>query len=353
MPREGGLQAWTTEAQNASSIEELRTIREKLIQTRPLPPAGQIVKWSKQINGFYDQLIRRTIKLTEQTMLDSGMGPPPASYAFLLFGSGGRSEQTLYSDQDNGLIYEDDANPQTKEYFQYFAEQIKNNLELLGFPPCDGNVICTNPMWNQPFTDWVKMLSIWFSEPSWEHVRYLLITADLRFLYGNEELSTRLQKGYRELINQHPEIIGTMLKNTLHHKITLGLFGQLIRERYGVEAGGFDIKYGAYIPLVNGIRLLALREKIEASSTLERIESLQQCEELSAYGLDWTTAFEDVLELRLQTPYEVKEGVYHAQAALKKEQLNPEVLVKLKRALHTGKRLQRLVKKLVHEPGKG
>ena len=38
---------------------------------------------------------------------DEGFGKPPVPYAFILFGSGGRSEQTLWSDQDNGLIYEE------------------------------------------------------------------------------------------------------------------------------------------------------------------------------------------------------------------------------------------------------
>ena len=63
----------------------------------------------------------------------------------------------------------------------------------------------------------------------------------------------------------------------MHHKISLGVFGHLITERYGEDAGGFDIKYGAYIPIVNGIRLLAIQAGILATSTLERIKQLKEC----------------------------------------------------------------------------
>ena len=35
------------------------------------------------------------------------IGPPPARFAFMALGSEGREEQTLVTDQDNALIYED------------------------------------------------------------------------------------------------------------------------------------------------------------------------------------------------------------------------------------------------------
>jgi len=40
-------------------------------------------------------------------------GEPPAPYAWLVFGSGARSELTLASDQDNGLAYADTDDPRS------------------------------------------------------------------------------------------------------------------------------------------------------------------------------------------------------------------------------------------------
>ncbi len=37
------------------------------------------------------------------------LGPPPVRFAFLVFGSEGRQEQTLTTDQDNAIIFEDPA----------------------------------------------------------------------------------------------------------------------------------------------------------------------------------------------------------------------------------------------------
>ena len=45
------------------------------------------------------------------------LGPPPAAFAFIAMGSQGRQEQTLLTDQDNGIIFAPaaDADPDTGE----------------------------------------------------------------------------------------------------------------------------------------------------------------------------------------------------------------------------------------------
>ncbi len=45
------------------------------------------------------------IKVIESVIKE--MGPPPAKFAFMVLGSEGRKEQTLKTDQDNAIIYED------------------------------------------------------------------------------------------------------------------------------------------------------------------------------------------------------------------------------------------------------
>jgi CBS domain-containing protein len=120
------------------------------------------------------------------------------------------------------------------------------------------------------------MITQWFAEPDWENVRYLLIQADMRFLYGDERLAQELRLYYHSLIEANPKIIEHMLQNTLHHKVSLGVFGQLIRERYGEHAGGVDIKYGAYIPFINGIRLLSIAFGMNDVSTLDRMRRMAE-----------------------------------------------------------------------------
>src|SRR5690606_27425735 len=139
--------------------------------------------------------IRRAVVLSETQMARLGHGPPPVPYAYLLFGSGGRREQTLTSDQDSGMLY-DDPGPDRDEaevhaYFLTFSARIVETLQAIGYPPCEGSVISSNADWCASLRGWQAKLDTWFAEASWEQVRYLLIMADCRAVYGDSQLADR------------------------------------------------------------------------------------------------------------------------------------------------------------------
>src|SRR5690606_3811567 len=138
----------------------------------------------------HDALIRRAVCLSEEALARAGRGSPPVPYAYLLFGSGGRAEQTISSDQDSGLIY---GNPRLGQdaaavhaYYGELAERIVASLQAVGYPPCEGGVISTNPEWCDSLAGWQAKLDSWFGEAHWEVVRYLLIVADGRMVYGDK-----------------------------------------------------------------------------------------------------------------------------------------------------------------------
>ena len=45
-------------------------------------------------------------------IVGSALGPPPVPFAFFVLGSEGRSESTLFTDQDNALVYLDPPAPE-------------------------------------------------------------------------------------------------------------------------------------------------------------------------------------------------------------------------------------------------
>ena len=212
-----------------------------------------------QINQVHDALIQRTAQIAEHLLEDEGYGKPPVAYAFILLGSGGRREQTLWSDQDNGLIY-GDSDMHTQEeldaYFDKLTSYILRGLDVLGYPPCEGNVISSNPQWRKSLHGYTEMMNGWFMEPDWENVRHLSLLADMRCIYGSEALVTKLKANVSCLCSGASRALEVFAFEYLHHKISIGVFNDLITERYGEMLGGFDIKYGAYIPIVNGVRLL-------------------------------------------------------------------------------------------------
>lgn len=336
------------EAADADALRSSRDhVNDRMASKRSELPIDQFYT---ELNEAYDAIIIRAISLAEAHMARVGMGPPPVPYAYLLFGSGGRGEQTLSSDQDSGLVYEDEPNAEKAEanrnYFAQLSEQVVIVLERLGFPRCDGNVLSDNPSWSMSLSSWNKQLDGWFEQPSWEAVRYLLIVADGRSVYGTSLLLERMQDHFFANMVKHPIIVGRMLENTMRHKVLVGIFGQLLKERYGEDTGSIDMKYGAYIPMVNAIRLLAIQQGIRSTSTLERMKALQADgvlteEDAHSYG----QAFQLFLQLRLMTTEKLELGMYANNGKLAVRSLTREMIEQLKKGLRIGKRLQRRVVK--------
>ena len=109
-------------------------------------------------------------------------------------------------------------------YFSRLTFYILQGLDVLGYPPCEGNVISSNPQWRQSLSGYNEMMLRWLDDPNWENVRYLLILADIRCIYGSKELVAKLKKSFFDYVHEHPRILKYLLSNTLHHKISLGYF---------------------------------------------------------------------------------------------------------------------------------
>lgn len=313
--------------------------------------AADPLECNHQMNQLHDWLIRRTVMLAEGALLDRGMGLPPVSYAFVLFGSGGRQEQTLWSDQDNGLIYQDPPAGialEAESYFRCLGDEIVEGLMLLGYPPCEGNVLCRNPMWCTALSNWKETVRRWVAEPSWENARYALIFADIRCIYGDESLARQLKQAFFADLADNRAALGDLLNNTLHRKVSMGIFGQLIPERYGEDAGGFDVKYGSYIPLVNGIRFLALESGCMATSTGERIESLVRDQaDLAGMAAEWKRALSINLMLRSLASHNQDGDLYHSSGKIPLRLMTKTMRQELKDSLRVCRRLHRYTRKIV------
>lgn len=335
----------------ADNLEQLRSIREseqsRMSAEIASSPIHTVVD---ALNHLHDALIARTIKLAEIEMARLGHGAPPVPYAYLLFGSGGRSEQTLYSDQDSGLVYANPADDGQAElyrrYFEQFTSIIVKSLVEIEYPPCEGNVIASNAEWCLSLSEWESKIDRWFKEPNWENVRYLLIAADSRPIAGDVTFANRLKDRFFNDLLVNPIIARRMLDNTLRHKVLLGIFGQLLRERYGDDAGSLDIKYGAYIPMVNAFRLMALRSGIRETSTLRRISALQHAGVLTiGEAEEASQAFSFFLRLRLLATVADEDGHMINTGKISRARLTKELVGPLKKALKTGKYYQRKVER--------
>ncbi|WP_058303515.1 DUF294 nucleotidyltransferase-like domain-containing protein [Gorillibacterium timonense] len=335
------------------SMEELLAFRKQMTDMLRDHPLGSFPQeYNDTVNGLQDKIMQKAISIAERSLIEEGHGPPPVPYAFILFGSGGRREQTLWSDQDNGLIYADptpDMAHRTKDYFMKLGDRIVSSLADTGYPPCEGGVTCNHSRWNKPAAAWIEMLQGWELDGSWEAVRYLLIVADLRHLYGEKELAKRILAEFAAYPQHSPTAMKRMLENTLRRKPALGVFGQLITERYGENAGHFDVKYGLYIPFASGIRLLAIHEGVWATSTSRRLEGLRQKGSLSPeLLLEWQRNFSSALYFRTIATQEPEPGKEASTPMLDIGELDELRKLELKRALRSVRKLQRIVAKRIN-----
>lgn len=74
------------------------------------------------------EMTRRAAELSQAAMAAGGQGGPPCAYAVAVLGSAGRGESLLAMDQDNALVYADDAPAGADRWFEQFAVRVSDIL---------------------------------------------------------------------------------------------------------------------------------------------------------------------------------------------------------------------------------
>jgi len=184
----------------------------------------------------------------------------------IVMGSEGRGEQILKTDQDNGLILADDlAWPDCHEQMQRLTE----TLIELGYPPCPGNIMVSNPEWVGTETQWRGRIAQWAASRDGESLMRLAIMLDSHAVAGNPALLERLREELFERCSRDEILLSYFARTALRFSTPLTLFGSLKKPQHGV-----DIKKGGIFPIVHGVRTLALERRITETSTHDRLEAL-------------------------------------------------------------------------------
>ena len=207
------------------------------------------------------------------------LGPPPAKFVFITLGSEGRKEQTLKTDQDNAIIYEDKANEQrelVRAYFLDFAERVSEKLNDIGFSFCEGGFMAKNPRWTHSLSHWKQNYTSWMSQASAETVMNFATFFDCRYIYGDVRLVDELRE-FLDLELQKPllRFLFLMANNALQYEPPLTFFQNIRTFKVG-EQKVFNIKK-AMMPIVDLVRVYSLKNRIFKTNTGERLQAL--CEQ--------------------------------------------------------------------------
>jgi CBS domain-containing protein len=291
------------------------------------------------LNDFHDEMMRSASKLA-LLHLEEKYGAPPCNFSWFVMGSGGRVEQGIISDQDHGLIYEDD-NGDASSYFKKLGEELSNGLHHIGYPYCEGKIMSSNPLWCKSIVDWKSQLYYWMEDKSWESIRYLQIFYDSRSIVGKSEYVKELKQYIFKYQEQNHKLLQRFMDNIQHIKHSVGPLGQIYVESSGKYEGCIDLKKSAFLPYVNSIRLLAIKEGLIETSTLARIDRLCEFDAYQKELLHYKRNFEKLLEYRcfLFTNAATYDDVHY----LKIRDLSKSEKREIKNILKDGKKLHQYV----------
>jgi CBS domain-containing protein len=215
---------------------------------------------SQLVSSLNDALVRRVAHVTVQVL-----GPPPTPFAWIVFGSEGRLEQTLLTDQDNAIIYDEDS-PSAQSYFPALAKRVVNNLLQVGFPSCPGGFMATN--WCKPLKEWQQLFTRWVRLPEPNALLDAAIFFDFRAVAGDLSLNP-----LDELIvsaRGEKRFLAHLARSALEFRPLLGFFNRLRS-----EGGKVDLKKSGIAAVVGLARVAALAAGSRERSTLERLAVAQ------------------------------------------------------------------------------
>ena len=240
-------------------------------------PAPEVQALLSHIN---QDIHRRVLDRHLREMEDLGWGPPPVRFCLIIMGSGGRGENYLYPDQDNGFILDDYRDPdhgRIDPFFIELAERMTGDLAAVGIPFCNGYVMATNPLWRKTRSQWRDQVNLWGRKRSTIAIQLSDIFFDFRGAYGELDYAAELRQLVTAVAKGAPAFLAEIQREGDRIGVALGWFGRLLTESEKPEhKGEINLKHSGTLPLVQSLRLLALKEGVDAVSTLDRIEALHR-----------------------------------------------------------------------------
>ena len=219
---------------------------------------------------------------------------------WLAFGSEGRSEQTIATDQDNGLVLADDCGDAERQAWLVCALHINQALDRCGYPLCKGQIMASNPECCLTLAQWLQRFDRWMDQGAPQDLLNASIYFDLRGLCGQQSLAQQLRDHVTARASTLPRLCKQLADNSLRLKPALNWRGALDTENDGARAW-VDLKLHGTAPLVDAARLLALKHGVPATSTRDRLLAVAEAMNVPmAEAQSWVAAFDVLQMLRLQ-----------------------------------------------------
>jgi CBS domain-containing protein len=264
-----------------------------------------------------------------------------AAGSLIVMGSEGRGEQTIRTDQDNGLIL---AHPVPESDLVGFRAAFGGALADFGFPPCPGGVMVSNPIWSQPIDDFVAALRRWVRNPEPDGPMRLGIFFDAVVVAGDPEPLARAKREFIALMAGETAAIAHFARAIDQFPGPGGVIGTILATVGREEP--IDVKKLGVFPIVHGVRSLAIEKGIEETGTVDRIERLHELGLLDeAFARDLVGAFDWLVALRLKSQIRAHlAGTTEGESIVRPSDLSTLERDLLRDALRVVKRFREIVR---------
>ena len=222
----------------------------------------------KLLSGLTDALTSRLIHLFQE---DNGAAP--TSFSFICFGSQAREEQTLHSDQDNGLLLPDDLSDEQHAYFKHMGEFVCEQLVECGIRRCPGNIMASSDLCRMSISDWCERFFKWIKSPTPNAMLNCKIFFDLRFIEGSNALYSSFCEQLTR-ISRNELFYAAMATDISNNSVPIGLFNKFKTEKTDQNNKYIDLKTRGVVIINDIARLYALKAGIRRANTQERLDAL-------------------------------------------------------------------------------
>jgi CBS domain-containing protein len=265
----------------------------------------------------------------------------------MIMGSEGRGEQTVRTDQDNGLLL---AAPVSEADLAGFRAAFTDALERFGFPPCPGNVMVRNPQWSQPADDFIRQIKTWIMTPDEFSAMNLGIFFDAVGVTGRIDLVERAKTAMAEMMRGESAYLAHFARYIDQFAgASAGMLASLMAS-VGVGSDLIDIKKSGTFPIVHGVRTLSIERGIMVTPTAERIAALVADSVLGEdLGRELASALSFFMEIRLRSQLRaVKTGQREMEAIIRLGELSTSDRDLLRDALRVVKQFREVIRHRYH-----
>lgn len=269
--QQSSLRLITTSIRKARSVDDLvqpsQDIRGLVLTMLSQGVAAE--QLTEFVSTLNDMLTQRVIEFEL-----AGVDLQGIELCWMAMGSEGRLEQTLSTDQDNGIIFQapEGVEPEAvRERLLPVARRINEDLARFGFPLCKGEVMASNPRWCLSLGEWKHAFSSWIHRASAPELLNATIFFDFRPLYGSARLTQELREHLAAKIKDNRMFLKKMVENALGREPPLGMIRDFVTTDAEGERHTIDLKVNGTALFVDAGRIFALATGLSETNTPRRL----------------------------------------------------------------------------------